>query len=102
MTLKQRLEVYAEAIYFYGTKTQIIVAIEEMSELIKELTKNLRGEKENIVEEIADVEIMLEQLIFMKNLRKAIDEVKDFKVNRLIKKIKKDKLAYERVNSDGS
>ena len=43
---------------------QITVAFEEMSELQKELCKYLRGRGsfEHIAEEIADVEIMLEQL----------------------------------------
>lgn len=56
-----------QAIMRYGKQGQMIVAIEELSELIKELTKNLRG-RDNyaaISEEMADVYIMLEQLIMM-------------------------------------
>lgn len=52
------------AIDKWGPELQIIVAIEELSELQKELTKHLRGKKnkEAIIEEIVDVEIMIEQL----------------------------------------
>ena len=56
-----------QAIMRYGKQGQMIVAIEELSELIKEITKNLRG-RDNyaaISEEMADVYIMLEQLIMM-------------------------------------
>lgn len=53
-----------EAVKTFGKTAQIIMAMEEMSELIQALSKNLCGRDniENIAEEIADVEIMLEQL----------------------------------------
>lgn len=57
--------IYTHAIGRYGKQAQILVAIEEMAELTKALCKNInRGEDnlENILEEIADVEIMVEQL----------------------------------------
>ena len=43
---------------------QLNVAIEEFSELIKEICKHKRGEdnRDNIIEEIADCSIMMEQL----------------------------------------
>lgn len=55
---------YKEAINNFGTSAQVIIAMEECSELIKELSKTFRGETtvENISEEIADVQIMIEQL----------------------------------------
>ena len=53
-----------EAVSAYGVKSQLIVAIEELSELQKELTKYLRGDGDmnHVAEEMADVYIMLEQL----------------------------------------
>ena len=44
-----------------------MMAFEEMSELQKEMCKRFRGEKndDHIAEEIADVEIMLDQLNLM-------------------------------------
>ena len=61
------MSIEKEAIERYGKTIQTIVAIEEMSELTKELSKNLRGEDNHgaIVEEVADVYIMLHQLTIM-------------------------------------
>lgn len=57
-------DTYAEAVRAYGKQSQLVMAMEEMSELTKELSKNLRGADnfKALAEEIADVEIMLEQL----------------------------------------
>lgn len=47
----------------YGEK-QLIVAIEELSELQKEVCKDLRGkgDREHIIEEMADVQLVLDEL----------------------------------------
>ena len=52
------------AIETYGDDMQLNVAIEEFSELIKEICKFNRGNEniDNIIEEMADCYIMLEQL----------------------------------------
>lgn len=64
---KQEDEIIMRAIKTYGVKNQEDIAIEEMSELIKAILKNRRYSsletRENIREEIADVMIMLAQLI---------------------------------------
>lgn len=78
-------EVLQEALDTYGSAMQIVVMMEEMSELQKELCKYLRGKCSlaSIAQEIADVEIMLEQ---MKMLFRCADEVRDVrrrKVERL-------------------
>ena len=54
--------VLEKAIETFGPEHQQLVAIEEMSELQKELCKRYRGfeNHEHIAEEIADVEIVLE------------------------------------------
>ena len=53
-------EVLQRALDTYGSALQIVVMMEEMSELQKELCKYLRGKYSpaNIAEEIADVEQM--------------------------------------------
>lgn len=53
-----------EAIKHYGDTHQKVVAMEEMSELIKEISKDIRGQGniDHITEEVADVYIMLMQL----------------------------------------
>ena len=48
---------------------QKVVAIEEFSELIKEITKDLRYKQSNILEEYCDCLIMLEQLKIIYNLK---------------------------------
>ncbi len=71
----QRSEVIRKAIDTYGEKNQIVVAIEELSELQKELTKEIRGKgnKEHVAEEMADVSIMLSQLsMIYKNTDKVL------------------------------
>lgn len=73
------LQVMIEAIRQNGYKMQTMVAIEEMSELTKELVKFMRGEHNTdaIAEEIADVEIMLCQM-------KIIYDIKDEDVEKLM------------------
>lgn len=52
------------AIETYGKEMQLTVAVEELSELIKEICKNKRGSdnREAIIEELVDCYIMLEQI----------------------------------------
>ena len=69
---------------------QIVVAIEELAELQKELTKELRYSKQSdtIAEEMADVEIILEQLKLIFNNADKVKNHKEFKLKRLDKSIK--------------
>lgn len=65
---------------------QYTVAIEELSELIKELTKAIRGKVAyaHICEEIADVEIVLEQIkLTIPRSKLQIATFKRFKRERL-------------------
>ena len=85
MNKEYREIIYRKAFERFGKFNQITVAIEELSELQKELCKVLRGNMniENVVEEIADVEIMIEQLHIMFNADRDIDKVKAQKIERL-------------------
>ena len=65
---------------------QLIVTIEELSELTKELTKDLRGKEniDNIIEELADVVICCEtvkQYFYIND--EDIQKVVDTKLERL-------------------
>ncbi len=77
-------DVYQEAIETWGKDVQVQIAIEEVNELGAELSRHLRGRGDSaaICEEIADVEIMLEQLrlVFGDG---PIDTAKDAKLGRL-------------------
>lgn len=64
-------QILRDALAVYGGKNQKIVAIEELAELQKELCKTLRlaGNCSHLAEEIADVQIMLEQMIMLYDCR---------------------------------
>lgn len=79
-------EMYKKLFEKYDTK-QIIVAIEELSELQKELCKMLRNGNtdniEHIKEEIADVSIMLDQLVYYFKIDKEdVLKIQTEKLNR--------------------
>ena len=61
------------------------MAFEEMSELQKELCKAARGKqnKAEIAEEIADVQIMLGQMILLHDCADEVEEQKARKLERL-------------------
>lgn len=73
---------------------QVIVLIEECSELIKEMTKALRGEgsQKRIAEELGDVQLMIYQACIIFNIDPAVlDEVIDWKIDRTLKKMEEEK-----------
>ena len=76
-----------------GHKYQTIVAIEELSELQKELTKHLRGkgDHQHLVEEFTDVIICMSEVEQMYNLKQnELNEMYEAKIQRL-----KEKLEHE-------
>ena len=83
--------VYDRALGQFGLLVQIIVAIEELSELAKELCKLQRDpygyETCNLSEEIADVRIMLEQLERIFHLTEDVNVWMDEKVSRLMGRV---------------
>ena len=94
-----RPEVLQQAVDAYGKEAQTDMAIEEMSELSKALLKHRRAEKypeawdyertrQNIYEEIADVIIMLTQLLMIYGGREEIQKDIDIKVSRLAERLK--------------
>ena len=60
------------------------MVIEEMSELTKELCKELRnrGNVDHIAEELADVEITLAQIKLIYGIDELVQQHKEFKLNR--------------------
>lgn len=80
---------------------QFVIAMEEMSELIKELSKYLRGlntseELSNIAEECADVYIMLLQIMEMLPIYDKFCEMYTYKIDRLRSRLNE----MERSNID--
>lgn len=86
-------ELIEQARIKFGEKNQLIKAIEEMSELQKELCKvvltpNLTIKATNeIIDELADVEIMCAQLRHIFGISEQVDERKVFKIERLKQRI---------------
>ena len=94
-TYSDRCAVYDKALSKWGLRNQFLVAIEEMSEVQKAITKLTRTfdkqhtSKEalecfnNLIEEIADATIMLEQLRYVLSIDEEVDEMMDKKILRL-------------------
>lgn len=77
--------VFQTAIEQYGTFAQTLMLLEEMSELQKEICKSWRGKdnREQIAEEIADVEIMLAQVKMIYDVAEDAEKWRNAKVKRL-------------------
>lgn len=75
----------------YGNDAQLTKAIEELSELQKAICKYKLGEKDgkDIIEEVADVEIMTEQIKLMFNCHKQVEAIKTDKIQRMIDRVVK-------------
>ena len=81
------------ALEAFGERAQMTMAIEEMSELAKELCKRCRGRDnvEAIAEEIADVEIMLQQMVMMFDCAGQVETFRRYKLERLAGRIEEAK-----------
>ena len=90
ISYEERKAIYVDALAKWGREAQSRQAIEEMSELTKEICKACRGSKNRqaMAEEIADVLIMMEQLRLMYNLDKEVDCYMDAKVRRLQRRVR--------------
>lgn len=85
-----KTELYRLALSTYGAQAQTMMVMEEMAELQKELCKHARG-KENraqIAEEIADVQIMLEQMELLHDCAGLVAGFKEQKLDRLEKRLR--------------
>jgi len=73
-----------QAIDNFGEISQLLMAIEEASELIMAITHRWRGRvlDDAVIEEIADVKIMCWQLELIFG-EKEVDEMVEFKLQRL-------------------
>lgn len=88
MNLDKFRGVCQQAVQHYGEEPQKRQAIEECSELIQALCKDMRGKKHNVEEEIADVFIMIEQLTCIYDNDK-IEKYREKKIDRLIDMMRK-------------
>jgi len=96
MNHKEVTDTYKQAIETYGERAQKLMAIEEMSELTKEICKDFRGllDRGHLIEEMADVLITIEQLAI-------IYEISDVAIfNACYKKIERLKERLEKQNDE--
>jgi NTP pyrophosphatase (non-canonical NTP hydrolase) len=84
--MSEEIEIMRSAIRKNGKAMQTVVAIEEMSELQKELSKFIRGKgnRENLIEEVADVLVMITQIQLMYHIPDdEVERIMHLKLNRL-------------------
>lgn len=87
-------KIVGDTIAAYGPTLQSIVAMEECSELIQAVSKELRGksDKDHLSEEIADVYICLELLKQIYKIdEQEIDDWIDYKQARAVKRMERKK-----------
>lgn len=86
-------ELYKQCIKLWGEDSQMQIAIEECAELVKAICKFQRYKSDisasQIAEEIADVEIMIEQLKIIFNCPNEVNIYKGAKLVRLGETVKK-------------
>lgn len=93
MTTEERRALLDRAITTYGAPAQMDMAVEEMAELTKALCKvkrvrcaaEAKAALENAVEELADVQIMLDQLRII--FGRSTAEAEEHKLERLKKRL---------------
>ena len=83
-------EIYRLALSTYGAEAQTLMVMEEMAELQKELCKHARGRENRaqIAEEIADLQIMLEQMAMLHDCAELVEGYKAQKLDRLEKRLR--------------
>ena len=83
-------DILRKAIQTYGKDQQLLMAIEEMSELTKAICNYNRGREANIAEEMADVYIMLAQLEIIFNNSNEVMMWMARKIERLEQRLMKE------------
>lgn len=85
-----QIKILSNAVQTYGKAHQVDIAIEEMSELTKALLKDRRniGAIDDVLEELADVYIMICQLMMIFNIdTEMLENQIDYKIRRLQRRI---------------
>lgn len=103
--MDNRLKTIAD---YYGLDSQLNILQEELSELIQAVSKYRRGDQSHILEEIADVEIMLDQVKYLlcnpeiprSLIYESIQGIKEDKLKRQLGRIQEEAANYG--NEQGS
>ena len=86
VSYEERTLAYNTALLIYGKSNQLVVALEELSEVQKEICKAMRDQTDldHLAEEIADATIMLEQVRLVYGLNDLVCRKMDEKIKRLV------------------
>lgn len=90
---KEEKDLYRNVLETWGLQNQIYMVIEESSELVDALCKLKRGRVDisEVITELADVQIMLEQMLVAFDCEEDFEKEKAFKLNRLKERLEKSK-----------
>lgn len=92
-TNESQQKVLIQAIEKFGTPAQVNMVIEECAELIQAIRKYDRkpsdATRNNLLEEMADVLICVEQLVYINYAYEDIPKIIARKINRLSKRMEK-------------
>lgn len=103
MEQSARNKLYKAAVEKWGPDAQMMQLIEEMSELTTAIMHKRRnvGIEESVIEEMADVEVMLEQAKMIINRPGAFKRYKNRKLLRLEDMLKTQAVQLKKGGSDG-
>ena len=94
MIITKHERVIEEALNKYGRVPQLLIAVEELGEVQKEILKFIRGNDNlnDLEQELADLEIVLEYVYrICKPDKSNIERWKKFKIDKLEKNLKEGK-----------
>jgi len=89
---REERELFKNVIEKWGSEAQILMVLEEMSELSTNLCHHLRGRDVTnitIAEEIADVRLMLDQLEYVFNCDIYVSDFRKTKIKRLKERLQR-------------
>lgn len=75
----------------YGKETQLVMLMEECGELIQACSKQLRRKDKsinNLIEELADVRIMIEQIEHLYGIKSFVEDEMEYKLIRQLERMK--------------
>ena len=75
----------------YGKEPQLVMLMEECGELIQACSKLIRSKDRavnNLIEELADVRIMIEQIEHLYGLKSLVEDEMEFKLKRQLERMK--------------
>ena len=96
--LKNRHKVFARCVKQWGEPMQLLMVLEETSELNSLVAKSIRGRNvsiNKIAEEVADSLNLIEQLIYMYKFQDKVDEIRAEKLKRILNKAIDSEMLHE-------